>query len=296
MFLKFVLLIFHTVKRTNLNLGKFIQNMWDPKVKTIASLDRGLAVLDAVYATQGASLQQLHAGTGLPKATLLRMLVTLERRELIWRRLADGHFCPGRAPSTRGRQLEMTDRLAQCAAPELNRLQTEILWPSDLAIRRGHSMFVCETNRAQSYFRIRHDGIDFQINMLRSAVGRAYLAFCPEKERKSILAALRRSRRVGDAAARNPAALDAVLERTRRQGYGLRDQSFGGEYDKTRSQQNDRLEALAVPIVSENGRLYGCINIVWIQDVRTVDQIVRQCLESLRDTAMQIARRMKRAP
>lgn len=270
--------------------------MWNPKVKTITTLDRGLAVLDAVYATPGASLQQLHAGTGLPKATLLRMLVTLERRELIRRRLADGYFCPGSPPSRRGRQLAMTDRLAQCAAPELDRLQAEVLWPSDLAIRQGHSMIVCETNRAQSYFRVQYDGIGSRLNMLRSAVGRAYLAFCPEKERKSILSALCRSRRAGDAAARNHAALDVVLERTRRQGYGLREQSYGGEYDKTRSEQNDRLEALAVPILSESGRLYGCVNIVWIQNVRTVDQMVQQCLESLRRTAKDIARKMKRAP
>ncbi|MGN5477288.1 helix-turn-helix domain-containing protein [Cupriavidus basilensis] len=69
--------------------------MWDLKVKTIAALDRGLAVLDEVRRTgarqpAGAACSE----TGLPKATLLRILVTLERRALIWRRIADGQLLP----------------------------------------------------------------------------------------------------------------------------------------------------------------------------------------------------------
>ncbi|WP_439687210.1 Bacterial transcriptional regulator family protein 22 [Cupriavidus oxalaticus] len=265
--------------------------MWDPKVKTITALDRGLAVLDLVRRTGSTSLQALHDETGLPKATLLRILVTLERRALIWRRIADGHYCPGSPPQGSRRQSELTDRLAQFAAPELDRLQAEILWPSDLAIRRGNAMVLCETNRAESYFMIRRDSIGFQVNMLRSAVGRAYLAFCPEKERETILAALRRSRRGGDAIARD-ADLTRSIEHTRRRGYGVREQGFGGDYDKPRAEANDRLEALAVPIMEEKGRVYGCVNIVWIQGVRTLDQMVAQCLEPLRRSADAIARKM----
>ncbi|SCV01448.1 Bacterial transcriptional regulator family protein 22 [Cupriavidus necator] len=265
--------------------------MWNPKVKTITALDRGLAMLEMVRASGGASLHELHAGTGLAKATLLRMLFTLERRGLIWRRIADGCYCPGEAgPATR--HSAATDRLAQCAAPALDRLQAEILWPSDLTIRRGNAMVVCDTNRAHSYFMIRRDSIGFRISMLRSAVGQAYLAFCPDKERETILAGLRRSRRPGDALAHDRKALDAMLERTRRQGYGVRDDSFGGDYDKARAEQNDRLEAMAVPIMAKGGRVHGCVNIVWIQGVRTMAQMTRQHLEPLRRTAADIAIRM----
>lgn len=266
--------------------------MWDPKVKTITALDRGLAVLDVVRTTGGTSLQALHDQTGLPKATLLRILVTLERRTLIWRRIADGHYCPGSPPQAGRRQSDVTDRLAQCAAPELDRLQAEILWPSDLAIRRGNVMVLCETNRAESYFMIRRDSIGFQVNMLRSAVGQAYLAFCPEKEREAILTALRRSRRDGDAIARDPAYLARSIEHTQQRGYGIREQGFGGDYDKTRTEADDRLEALAVPIMAEKGRVHGCVNIVWIRGVRTLEQMVAQCLEPLRHTADAIAQKM----
>ena len=100
---------------------------WEPKVKMIDALARGLAVLDEVRATQGASLHELHVRTGFAKATLLRILATLQSRGLIWRRLADDHFCPAGAPDARGRQSQVLDRLGQCAAPELDRLQAEVL-------------------------------------------------------------------------------------------------------------------------------------------------------------------------
>ena len=266
--------------------------MWEPKVKTIAALDKGLTVLNVVRETAGVGLHDLHLRTGLPKATLLRLLVTLERRELIWRRIGDGLFCPGSTAGSGKQPSGAIDRLAQCAAPELDRLQAAILWPSDLAVRRGNAMVLCETNRAHSYFMVRRDKIGFRVNMLRSAVGRAYLAFCPDRERERIVAALRRSARPGDALAHDPVALDGVLGRTRRAGYGVRDETFGSAYDKPRSEQDDRLEAMAVPIMS-GAVVFGCISIVWIQGIRTVTQIAAQHLDALRGTATEIAERME---
>ncbi|CAE6822378.1 helix-turn-helix domain-containing protein [Paraburkholderia domus] len=266
--------------------------MWTPKVKTIAALDKGLTVLDVVRETNGASLHELHLYTGLPKATLLRLLVTLERRQLVWRRIADGFFCPGSSADATKHTSDATNRLAQCAASELHRLQQAILWPSDLAVRSGTRMMLCETNRSQSYFMIRRDRIGVRVNMLRSAIGRAFLAFCPDKEREHIVAGLRRSSRPGDSLARDPASLDAVLQRARRMGYGVREESFGGDYDRSRAELDDRLNAIAVPILSGDTVL-GCITIVWIQGVRTVTQIAAQHLDSLHRTATAIAVRME---
>ncbi|EES26246.1 putative transcriptional regulator, IclR family [Burkholderia pseudomallei 1106b] len=55
----------------------------------------------------------------------------------------------------------------------------------------------------RSYFMVNRDKLDYEINILRSAVGRAYLAFCPDDEREEILEALRRSQRPGDELASN---------------------------------------------------------------------------------------------
>ncbi|WJJ94580.1 helix-turn-helix domain-containing protein [Neopusillimonas aromaticivorans] len=66
--------------------------MRDYQVKTIRALDRGLEVLDYLHRSRNASLHDLYLATGLPKATLTRIIATLEARGLIWQRLADGAF------------------------------------------------------------------------------------------------------------------------------------------------------------------------------------------------------------
>lgn len=54
--------------------------MREYKVKTIRALDRGLEVLQTLHEFRNASLHDLYLATGLPKATLTRILATLESR------------------------------------------------------------------------------------------------------------------------------------------------------------------------------------------------------------------------
>jgi IclR family mhp operon transcriptional activator len=61
--------------------------------------------------------------------------------------------------------------------------------------------------------------------MIVSAPGRAYLAFCSDRERAAVLSRLRHSQRPGDAAAKDEAFVKRVLSATRRRGYGVRDLS-----------------------------------------------------------------------
>ncbi|WP_292622804.1 helix-turn-helix domain-containing protein [Novosphingobium sp. 17-62-19] len=68
--------------------------MLERRVKTVRALERGLDVLIEVQTRKAASLHELHQATGLPKATLLRMLVTLGQKGLVWQRLADGAYLP----------------------------------------------------------------------------------------------------------------------------------------------------------------------------------------------------------
>ncbi len=266
--------------------------MWQPKVKTIAALQKGLIVLDAVQTHgSGLSLQELHDSTAIPKATLLRVLLTLEQHGLVWRRHVDGCFCASHTSLRAAADIAPTEQLAECAADELDSLQAKIQWPSDLAVRHEFGMRLCETNRTTSYITVHKDKLGFEINMLRSAVGRAYLSFCSDDEREQILAGLKHSERPGDLLARSPTRLRTIIDETRRRGYATRDPGFGGHYDKTKSQHNDRLSALAVPILREGG-VHGCLNIVWIEGLFSVEEMAAKHLATLKKTATSIARKM----
>jgi IclR family mhp operon transcriptional activator len=153
-------------------------------------------------------------------------------------------------------------------------------------------MVVIETNRPMSYFNyILAAPIGFRINMLRSASGRSYLAFCSQKERAAILARLRNSSRPGDALARSPAKISQILAETRKRRYGTRDPDFGGHYDQPRSRIDDGRNSIAVPLhVGEE--IVGCINLTWVAKVATVKVIAEHCLPQLGDAARTIGSRM----
>ncbi|MDO8654921.1 MAG: helix-turn-helix domain-containing protein, partial [bacterium] len=91
--------------------------MRDYKVKTIRALDRGLEVLDFLHKARSASLHDLFLATGLPKATLTRIVVTLEKRGLVWQRIEDGAYMSSHTFQPRPSQLNDENFLVEMASP-----------------------------------------------------------------------------------------------------------------------------------------------------------------------------------
>lgn len=252
-----------------------------PGTKRVESLARGLNVLQAVHARPGTSLHELHARTGLPKATLLRSLRTLEDAGFVSRRLADGGYLPASlAARTSPRWLP----LIEAAGPSLEALSGEIPWPTDLGVRDGLAMVVLESNRRLSSIGVNRHPLGARPHMLWSAMGRAYLAFCPEPERQEILAALRASRASEDREARNQARMEKMLRQTRDRGYAVRDASYGVLDVGSRR----RVSAIAVPVMREAAVL-ACVNCVWLADILQEKEVVERHLGALRAAAARIA-------
>jgi IclR family transcriptional regulator, mhp operon transcriptional activator len=246
--------------------------------KRVEALARGLDVLKVLHARPGASLHELHGATGLAKATLLRSLRTLEARGFVSRRLADGGYLPVPIASS-----APPDPIAEAAAPALEALSRAIPWPTDLGVRDGSSMLVLESNRRLSSIRVNRQVLGARPHMLWSAMGRAYLAFCPEAEREEILAALRASSAPEDRAARNVRSIHALLEQTRARGYGVRDPRYG-VLDLGLARQ---VSAIAVP-VRRGARVLACLNCVWLIHVVDERTVVERHLAALRSAAHEV--------
>jgi IclR family mhp operon transcriptional activator len=255
--------------------------------KSIRSLERGLYVLQALQEQPISSLHDVYRFTGIPKPTLLRILHTLEQAGVVSRRLADGQYRISANQSHLTRKPDRYDRVAEAAAPVLDRLCRKISWPSDLMVPAGDHMEIRESSRVRTPFStfFMHDRIGTPVNWVLSAVGRAYLAYCPEKERERILSLLRKSGKTEDGLAGDLKRLDRILAETRMKGYGIRDQSFvGGAYGR---HSPDGLAGIAVPLLDAR-RVHGVINIIWARAVRKVDQMVREHLVDLQSTASEI--------
>lgn len=266
--------------------------MREPQVKSIAALARGLKVLHLLQGAGAMTLADLNRQSAIPKASLLRILRTLSEQGMVWRRMADDAWVPSWSLAERAGRMDREQALVEAASPVLEALTGRIRWPSVLAVPRLSHMEVLETNAARAYFdQIALGPVGFRIPMLRSASGRAFLAFCEAPVREAVMQALARSDRPGDRLARDPAAVARMLAEVRAQGHALRDPDFGGDFDAGRAQVDDGRESLGVPI-RLGTHVPGAINITWSRRAFGRAEGARRLAEAAHEAAAEISARL----
>jgi IclR family mhp operon transcriptional activator len=135
--------------------------------------------------------------------------------------------------------------------------------------------------------------LGFEVNMLRSASGRAVIDFCETPLREAILETLRRSDRPGNRIARSPDHVVQSLVEPRAQGFGLRDPDFGGDFDKGRAEADNGRDSLGVPIRLGH-HVPGTMNITWTRRVLKRDRAIQLLAPPALRAADEIARRLMR--
>jgi IclR family mhp operon transcriptional activator len=229
--------------------------------ETLRGLERGLQVLDALSLSSGMTLRELHCNTNLPKPTLLRILATLEARGYVRRRIADGVW---RRSARRSETGSLQGLLLDVGSSVLDDLCQRLRWPSDLAVYDEGAMMIIETTRKKSPYFINWTGVGYRIPMLQTGLGRAWLSYCSDEERETILSDLRISSSPFDRAAKNPQLIDQLISETRTQGYGTRVQGF-----TLRKIGEEKTDGFAVPVIARD-RIVGCMNVTWL--VSALDQ------------------------
>jgi IclR family mhp operon transcriptional activator len=252
-------------------------------------------VLEALERNPILSLQDLHLTTGISKPALLRLLQTLDKFGLVSRRLGDGRYRSHATLTRAPRRHAHHERVAEAAAPVLDRLCQRISWPSDLMVPAGDHLLIVETSRSMTPFLIGGAArIGTRVNWLLTAVGRAYLANCPAREREQILRRLRKSDKPEDQLAHDPLQLDRILSETRKRGYGIRATGFGGHPHGT-APSDDGLAGMALPLL-DGMRVHGTINILWVRTAFTIDNFAKGYLPDLQAAAREIVGSLQSTP
>jgi IclR family mhp operon transcriptional activator len=249
--------------------------------ETMRGLERGLSVLKALERVDGIALRDLHRETKLPKPTLLRILSTLEENGYARRRITDGSWRRSARRSETPQSL-LHDHLLDVGGEVLDDLCSRIVWPSDLAVYHRGMMHILETTRKKTPYVVNMTGIGYRVPMLQTGLGRAWLAFCGETEREKILAELRRSENPFDRTAREPESVAAIVEETRRKGYGTRVPGF-----TLRADGEDKTNGVAVPVMMR-GRVIACVSLVWTIPALNEQTVVKRYLAKVQASASRI--------
>jgi len=191
----------------------------------VNALMRGLLVLEAVNAYGPAGLSQIRHHTGIPKATVLRLLESLRQAGYLTFDPEARTYQVGLRALALSNNVSYEDNLLTVARPVMARLRERLGWASDLAVFQHDKMVILDTNRQPGALSSNRS-IGSRVPMLASATGRAYLAAVPEAESRRILDLLRDSTDPFEKLARDPAAAARILEETRRRGYALSDREF----------------------------------------------------------------------
>lgn len=256
--------------------------------KNVRGLSRGLAVLRAMNQLgHGASAGELGELVGLHRTTVKRLLETLQGEGYVRASASDGHYVLDINVRNLSEGFRDAEWISTVAAPLMGELMKEVVWPTDLCTLDVDAMVIRETTHRFSRLSLHRNMVGRRLPLLATATGRAYMAFCPEAERKQIVAMLGKRKNDENAAlARDPEALATLLQRTRRQGYG---KSFG----EWRSEK--RIAAIALPIRAPD-RLLGCLNLVYLAKAMPIREAAERYLPALRDVVARIEAATNAAP
>ncbi|UMZ13447.1 IclR family transcriptional regulator [Pseudomonas sp. MPFS] len=244
---------------------------------SVRSVERALAIVELLGQHQALGLEELHYLTGLLKATVSRLLLTLQEQGWIYRGLSDRRYCLS-ARSLFGDSRQRSKRqLAEQAGPWLLQLSARTGLVSDLSSFDGEHLEVLESV-VPEVLRKRYPSSSSRVvgqhaSLFHSAMGKACLGALPWEEVERL-------------AVREAVSLDTW------QHSGLQFQQLGfGQRTEGYWEYPMRLpfliRAVALPLQVE-GRVVGSIALHWPQDLSCVEQVRHRHLALLAETVMQL--------
>jgi IclR family mhp operon transcriptional activator len=188
----------------------------------VEAVQRALEVLRTVNQLRIASVSKIHVATAIPKPTIVRMLETL---------IADGYvvrdnMCGGYRVTARTRELHSgydgISQVIEASRPWAIDLTRRLNFPVGIGAFDGEAIELKFWTGTISPWAHTTTVLGLRPDLMLTAMGRAYLAFCPEEERERLLRRLRDN--AGAALTPNrEKLLRQLLERVRRDGYATRD-------------------------------------------------------------------------
>lgn len=269
----------HPIQRCRTNSRRGLSDPGKRSYPPVQSVRRALEVLRAVNQLRIASVTAIHAATHMPKPTIIRMLETLMADGYVARdNMFGGYRVTCRVHElTKGYDgISMVIEASRVPAIELTQ---RIKWPIGIGVLDGDAISIQFWTGAISPWAHTNTVLGLRPNMFSSAMGRAYMAHCPEEERERVIAMLREDPQLDFDAARE-AEFRQLLGRLRSSGNA----GFAVRDPRTEPRQ---MTTLAMPLMFDD-RVLATISVSFYKTAVPLQNIGTQIVTPLGETRRKI--------
>jgi IclR family transcriptional regulator, mhp operon transcriptional activator len=246
--------------------------------RPIRALMRGLDALTVLNLRDGATVSEVAHEIRLPRTTVYRILETLCNSGFVYRDSADERY--RLTILVRGLSEGFDDEawVNQIARPVIYGLCAEIVWPVSIATLSGTKMMLREATDHATPLAIERYSAGFQLPLLNTAPGRAFLANCPPVQRDALIEILARSNKEEDKPARDRAELLRALGEIKLQGFATA--------TRTRRLIDEYTISVPVPL---NDRTLAALTVRFIASALPLKAGLERFLPKLRQCAAKIS-------
>jgi IclR family mhp operon transcriptional activator len=206
--------------RTNSRRGH--TNPLDRSYPPVNAVCRALQVLKVANEKCIVTVNSIHAETGIPRPTIVRMLETLMHEGYVVR----DNMCGGYRVTQKVVELSAgyggISRVIEIARPLSIGLTRQIKWPIGLGVIDGDAIEILYWTGTISPVVHTNTVLGKRPDLFKSAMGRAYMAFCDDDERERHIARMRKLM-PASFGTKEEAAFRQHLKRARSAGYAMRD-------------------------------------------------------------------------
>ncbi|PHR96913.1 MAG: transcriptional regulator [Blastopirellula sp.] len=250
----------------------------------VRSVERVLAILEHLNRNRVTTVRDLHATTGLPKPTIVRLLQTLEQTGYVSNDAGHGGYQVTSKITSLGSGFHGDPLVVEAGRAHAVALTKHIIWPTTIAILDGTHMVVRYSTIPDSPNSPFHATVNMQLTLDRHALGLAYLAFCNSDEQDILINTVLTSKE------RNKNRISGKEKVLRQSLRFVREQGFAERipYMEPRSSNT-----IAVPIMGEE-RILGTLGITYFRAAYSQKDAAEKFVKKLHRTARDIAKNTRR--
>ena len=228
----------------------------------IRAIERAMNVLQELNLQPFNTIAHLHARTKLPKATLVRILKTLEEAGYVENDARQGGYQVSALVTSLSSGFHKGPLVVEAGRAWAVAITRKHKWPIAIALPDQDGMVVRFSTVPDSPMSPFHSTVNRRLCMLTRGLGLAYMSFLEKEEFDLIIDTLKRSDDPENALSHHPNELRRIVEQVRQVGYATRSSQVEPRNSNT----------IAVPIISQDGRVLASLGLTYFKSAFDSEQ------------------------